>query len=290
LKLQHAEWLVGTEWLREHVEDPKVRIFDTTARLSVDDTAKTGRDEYEVEHIPGAGFLDIAGELSDAESPDLFMRPSPRRLAEVLGAAGIGNEHCVVLYSTSHVMWATRVFWLLRGIGFDRAAVLDGGLARWRDEGHPLCSEPCGYPEARFEARPRPAVWADRDEVVAAIGDGAVCTMNALPRVFHTGESERHYGRPGRIPGSVNVPFTRVVDPETGRFRPPQDWRTAFEEVGAFDRARVITYCGGAIAATVDAYALAALGHPDVAVYDGSLHEWARDASLPMETGDPESQ
>jgi thiosulfate/3-mercaptopyruvate sulfurtransferase len=287
MTLAHPEWLVGTGWLEEHLRDPELRVFDVTARLSVDDGVGTGRDAYDEAHVPGAGFLDLVGDLSDPDNPAMFMRASPERLARVLGAAGIADDSRVVLYSTTHVMWATRVFWLLRGIGFDAAAVLDGGLARWRDEDRPLCSEPCAYPGARLDARPRPALWADRDEVLAAIGDASVCTVNALPRVFHTGEAERHYGRPGRIAGSVNVPFTGVVDPETGRFRTPEQWRAAFQSVGAFERARVITYCGGAIAGTVDALALAALGHPDVAVYDGSLDEWTRDPSLPMETGEP---
>jgi len=287
LALAHPEWLVDGAWLEANLGDPDLRVFDVTTRLSVEDRVGSYREEYEAAHVPGAGYLDLASDLSDTSSSLMFARPAPDALAAALGRAGIGREHRVVLYSATHAMWATRVFWLLRGIGIDRAGVLDGGFQRWREEGRPLSGEPCSYPAAPLEARPRPAVWANRDEVLAAIDDGAVCTMNALPRVLHTGEAEKHYGRPGRIAGSANVPFSEIVDAGSGCFRPPADWRTALDAVGAFERERVIAYCGGAIAATVDAFALAALGHPDVAVYDGSLEEWSRDPSLPMETGAP---
>jgi thiosulfate/3-mercaptopyruvate sulfurtransferase len=288
MTLAHPEWLVGTEWLEANLGDPDLRIFDVTAKLSIDDSVDNCRADFEAAHVPGAGYLDIARELSDTDSPLIFTRPSPDALASVLGAAGIGDRQRVVVYSATHAMWATRVFWLLRGIGFDRCAVLDGGLGRWRQEGRPLSDNPCVYPAVRLQAHPRPTVWADRDQVLAAIDDRTVCTICALPRVMYTGEAEKHYGRPGRIAGSENVPFTDIVDPVSGSFRTPADWRSAFEVVGAFTRSRVITYCGGAIAGTVDAFALAALGHPNVAVYDGSLDEWSRDPSLPMEIGEPD--
>jgi thiosulfate/3-mercaptopyruvate sulfurtransferase len=285
IRLTQPDWLVTTDSLAGQMEDPELRIYDTTVLMDAG-SVESGRAGYDEAHVPGAGFLDLLGALSDPESDIPFTRPSPERLASELAGAGIGEGHRVVLYSRTHVMWATRVFWLLRGIGFDRASVLDGGFALWRARGQSICGEPCRYPAADLEARPRPEVWADREEVLKTIGDGAVCTINALPAALHRAESEHHYGRPGRIAGSVNVPFTRIVDPETGCTRPPDQWRAAFDAVGSFDRSRVVTYCGGGISATVDAFALAALGHPDVAVYDGSLFEWTRDPSLPMETGD----
>lgn len=115
--------------------------------------------------------------------------------------------------------------------------------------------------------------------------DESTCIVNALARDQHTGESQVHYGRPGRIPSSVVVPAMELVDPATGAFRPWAELRALFEEAGALRADQVITYCGGGIAASADAFALAMLGCENVALYDASLSEWARDESLPMERG-----
>jgi thiosulfate/3-mercaptopyruvate sulfurtransferase len=286
----NPEPLVSSEWLREHLDDPTLRVFDTTVHLVPDPPRSyrvvSGREDYEAGHVPGAGFLDLTGELSDPASKLPFTRPAADQLEQVLSRAGVGPGQRVVLYSSSHVMWATRVWWLLRASGFDAAAVLDGGLARWRSEGHPVATDACSYPAARFEVRARPELWADRAEVLESIERGSVCTINALPRAVHTGEADMSYGRKGHIAGSVNVSFGRVVSEPSGSFRAQEELRAEFDRVGAFERERVITYCGGGIAATTDAMALTLLGHPDVAVYDGSLAEWCSDPSLPMQTGD----
>lgn len=284
--LRYPEMLVTCDWLADHLDDPGLRVFDTTVHLGPSG-AESGRAGYEAGHLPGAGFLDHQEDLSDPESEVLYTRLDPDRLAAAFAVAGVSDDSRVVVYSAGHAMWATRVLWLLRGIGFDRASVLDGGLARWQAEGRPTSKQPCTYPAGTLTPRPRPEVWADRDEVRTAIADRGVCTINALPHKLHTGEAELHYGRPGRIAGSRNVPFTRVVDSDTGGFTSPDLWRAEFETTGALASRRAITYCGGGISATVAAFALLQLGHPDVAVYDGSLHEWCADETLPMETGDP---
>ena len=121
-------------------------------------------------------------------------------------------------------------------------------------------------------------------EVSQAIGDGAVCTLNALTSEQHAGTGGNSYGRPGRIKGSVNLPAAHLIDPATNAFLPAEELRRRFESVGAFGK-EVITYCGGGIAASADAFALVMLGHPDVKLYDASLSEWATDPTLPMETG-----
>jgi thiosulfate/3-mercaptopyruvate sulfurtransferase len=281
--------LVSTEWLAAHLGDSDLRVFDTTVHLRPATpgpyTIESGRADYAREHVPGAGFLDLTDALSDPNAGLNFTNPKPDQLERELGAAGIGEGARVVLYATTTPMWATRVWWMLRAAGFDAAAVLDGGFGKWKTEGRAVSSEPCRYPPARFRARPRPQRWADRDEVLASIGSGSVCTINALSRSVHTGESETSYGRKGHIEGSVNVPFASLVNRD-GTYRAPAELRAGFDAVGAFGRSRVICYCGGGISATMDAFALSLLGHPDVAVYDGSLSEWARDPSLPMKTGD----
>ncbi|MDZ4372694.1 MAG: rhodanese-like domain-containing protein [Phenylobacterium sp.] len=239
---------------------------------------------YEAAHIPGAAFLDLAADLSDSNSTLNFTHLPAERLAEALGAAGIGAGSLVVIYSSTTPMWATRLWWMLRAAGFDTAAVLDGGLAAWVAEGRPTEAGARRYPAARLSLADRPGAWADRADVLAAIDDGGVCTINALSPSLHSGESDVSYGRKGHIKGSVNVPYAALLDSD-GRYRPDAELRRLFDATGALQRSRVICYCGGGISATMDALALTRLGHPAVAVYDGSMSEWVRDPALPMETG-----
>src|SRR6202035_3541575 len=135
-------------------------------------------------------------------------------------------------------------------------------------------------PEGTFTAKQPRNLMADNDEVKAAIGDGAICTLSALAEAQHKATGGTTYGRPGRIAGSVNVPAAHLLDPATNTFLPADELRRKFDAVGAMDRA-VIVYCGGGIAATADAFALTMLGHTNVRVYDASMSEWAKDGSLP---------
>ncbi|MDE2487137.1 MAG: sulfurtransferase [Alphaproteobacteria bacterium] len=280
--------LVSTEWLQAHLGDPDLRIFDVTMHLRPSSPGpyrvESGRADYEAGHVPGAAFLDLAGELSDPSSPLNFTHMPAEALARALGAAGVGEDSRVVAYTTTTPMWATRLWWMLRAAGFERAAVLDGGFGAWTAEGRPAETGSRRYPPARLTLKDRPGAWADKAAVGAAIGDGAVCTINALSPSVHRGDSATNYGRKGHIKGSVNVPYAALTD-EAGRYRSDAELKALFESVGAFARPRVICYCGGGISATMDALALTRLGHPDVAVYDGSMSEWSRDPDAPMELG-----
>jgi thiosulfate/3-mercaptopyruvate sulfurtransferase len=198
---------------------------------------------------------------------------------------GISNQSRVVTYSTANPWWATRVWWLLREFGHDNAAVLDGGWQKWIAEHRAVETGP-GRSRAPgdFTIREIRNLMAGKDEVKAAIGDAGVCTLNALLPAQHAGTGGNSYGRPGRIAGSVNVPAAHLLDPATNTFLPAEELRRRLGEVGALDRP-VITYCGGGIAASADALILTMLGHRNVRIYDASLSEWAKDESLPMETG-----
>jgi thiosulfate/3-mercaptopyruvate sulfurtransferase len=280
--------LVSTAWLAANLQDPDLRIYDVTVHLRPATpgpyTIESGRTDYEAAHVPGAAFLDLPGELSDRSSRLNFTHLPADRLALALGEAGVGQDSRVVVYSASTPMWATRVWWMLRAAGFDNAAVLDGGFARWTAEGRPVESGTSRYPPARLTLAERPGSWADKAEVLQAIGDGGVCTINALSPSVHRGDSAVSYGRKGHIKGSANVPYAALLA-EDGRYRSDADLRGLFEAVGAFGRPRAICYCGGGISATMDALALTRLGHPAVSVYDGSMSEWANDPAMPMETG-----
>lgn len=276
--------LISPARLEAQLGDPELRVFDCSVHLGAG-RARAGRDVYDAGHVPGAAFIDLLADLSDPEAELAFTRPSEPQLREALSRLGISRSSRVVLYSGTDVMWATRAWWVLRYAGHERASVLDGGLARWRAEDRPLSTEPAIYPRASHEPRLREEVWATTRDVLEAIGDGGACTLDALPGPIHRGEISLGYARPGHVSGSENVSFTQLVDRKTGMFLPDDRLRAQFAGTGALERARVISYCGGGIAATTNAFALLWLGQPNVAVYDGSLDEWSRDPSLPMETG-----
>jgi thiosulfate/3-mercaptopyruvate sulfurtransferase len=212
--------------------------------------------------------------------------PSAEHLARAFGRHGLGDGARVVLYSIGSMMWATRVWWMLRSVGFDAAAVLDGGFDRWQAEGRAVeTGEPKGYPPATFTPRARPGRFVDKAAVRAAIGDSGTVTVNALGPQFHKGLEPSRYGRPGRVPGSVNVPAASLVDPATKRFVSPADAMARFAAAGIAKDRRVIAYCGGGISATIDLFLLHQLGFDDLTLYDGSMGEWAKDPSLPIEIG-----
>ena len=285
----HPEHLVDTAWLAAHLDDPGVVVLDATTHLipapGAGYTVQPGRADFERGHIPGAQFVDLQADLSEPGHEFRFMLPGAERFAASMQRLGVSDASRVILYSTANVWWASRVWWLLRVFGHDNAAVLDGGFQKWSAERRPVETGP-GKARASggFTARPARPLMADKAEVLAAIGDGAVCTINALRPEQHAGTGGVQYGRPGRIAGSVNVSASQLVDPATNEFLPAEDLRAKFAAVGAMDR-RVITYCGGGIAASADALILTMLGHKDVKLYDASLSEWVKDASLPMEVG-----
>lgn len=293
----YPDAIVSSQWLADNLHDPKLRLYECTVYLHYTTRADgspapdkpydvvSGRADYDRGHIPGAAFLDLQADLSDNSSPShlRFTMLPLETLAERFGAAGIGDESRVVLYSRASMQWATRVWWMLRAVGFDNAAILDGGFDNWTLEQREISTQPRSHAPQRLSARPRPELFCGRDQVLAAIGDQSVCTLNALMPDLHSGENPR-YGRPGRIPGSVNLPAAELVDPQRKTFLTPQQTAQAFASVGADRAERTIVYCGGGIAATLDAFLLHQLGARNLTVYDASMSEWARDSSLPIET------
>jgi thiosulfate/3-mercaptopyruvate sulfurtransferase len=243
-------------------------------------------DAYHREHLPGAGFADLVGDLADPAAPFPFAIPSPERFAGRAGALGIGDGVTVVAYAQDGPMWATRLWWLLRFFGHDDVHVLDGGLPAWRAAGLPLTDAPSPPPTPRaFTPRPRPELLATRADVEAIVTAGAhapACLVNALSPAVFRGEGPSSYARPGRIPASVNVPWASLIDPATNRFRAPSELASALAVTAGRP---LVAYCGGGISATVDVFALALLGRDDVRLYDGSLTEWTADPTLPVETG-----
>jgi thiosulfate/3-mercaptopyruvate sulfurtransferase len=285
----HPEYLVGSEWLAGHLDDPAVRVLDCTTHLPpLPDnsyyTVVPAREDFQKGHIPGAAFVDMDHDVADTSAATHFMLPSSAQFAGAMSQFGIGDDTLVVSYSSANHWWASRMWWMLQVFGHRRTAVLDGGLQKWKKEGRPIETGPAKLrPGARFTARPaRREMIADRDDVLAAIGNDRICTINALRPEQHAGTGGVNYGRPGHVKGSVNIAALTTVD-EQNTYRSPQELRRLFALPLA--KPRVIAYCGGGIAASADALVLAMLGHENVSLYDASLSEWARDPQLPMTTG-----
>jgi thiosulfate/3-mercaptopyruvate sulfurtransferase len=214
------------------------------------------------------------------------MMPPVEQLEAAFGRHGIGEGARVVLYSIGTMMWATRFWWMLKALGFDGAAVLDGGFAKWLAEDRPVERGPAkGYPPATFVAKPRPGRLIDKETVLAASKDTDFVIVNALGPQFHQGLEPSRYGRPGRIPGSVNLPAASLVDPQSKTFTSLADAAAKFAAAGLNKDRHIIAYCGGGISATVDLFLLHQLGFDDLTLYDGSMGEWAKDPTLPIEKG-----
>ncbi len=294
MTFKNPQYLVETDWLAEHLDDPDLRILDCTQYLpdyfeSVEFTTVSGRDNYQQGHIPGAAYVDLMEELVDPDRPEFYSAmPPAEQFADVMSQIGVGDGTRVILYDDFVGIFATRIWWMLRAFGFDNAAVLNGGWLKWKNEGRPISTEPASYPPGNFVARYQPELIASKEEVLATIDDNQTCLIDALSEQEYTGDPAfpSHYGRPGHIPSAVNVPFTGQIDmTSSNEYVSPDAIRAHFEESGALESDRVVTYCGGAIAATQAAHLLTLLGVENVAVYDGSLTEWGADANLPMVTG-----
>lgn len=283
---QNPQYLISATALGEQLDEPELRVVDATVFLRPAANgyrAESGWETYCAGHVPGAVFMDLVREFSDTSTGLGFSRPAPEALAEALGALGISHEHRVVVYSSGHVMWATRAWWLLRYAGHDQAAVLDGGLRAWQAAGLPVTIDIPAYPAVTYQPAPRPELFVDKDDVVSGMDDPDTCTVNALSPEVYAGTGDMHYGRRGHIPGSLNVHYDELLD--KGHFKPAADLSATLQAQGLLDAPRVIAYCGGGISATVDGFACQLLGKEDVAVYDGSMAEWVRDESLPLATG-----
>ncbi len=289
-KFLYPEALVSAAWLSENLDVPNQLIFDCTTYLRATTApnqpyrVESGRGDYDISHIPNSAYLDLQADLSDSNSKFRFTILPPEALADRFRNHGISDDSRVILYARENMQWATRVWWMLRYIGFDNAAILDGGWSAWCHGTYPTTSEPTVFPPAHtLTPKPRPDVFVDKVATQAAIEAPASCIINALGADLHSGANDR-YGRPGRIPGSVNVPAQSLQVGETKCFPPAHEVATAFANVGAEKSQEVILYCGGGIAATLDAYLLHQLGYKNLAVYDNSMSEWANDAALPIET------
>ncbi|MBT2569675.1 sulfurtransferase [Planococcus sp. ISL-110] len=295
--MEQIPLIVSTDWLEQRLGDPQMRIVDATTFMDISEaggvpSVYSGKPSYEKEHIPGAVYADLLNELSNPESPLPFTAPPRGHFIRKMTQLGIGDGSYTVIYDQGALVgnpvvaayWASRLAWQMQYEGFGNIAILDGGLPKWKEEGRPLTAVSGNYPLASFTGQRRPELLATKEDVQNAINDDTVVLINSLSPEDFRGETDA-YPRKGHIPSSINVFFGSHADMETKRMYNDAALREPFEKVGALDpNKKVITYCGGGIAATWTSLILNKLGQKNVAVYDGSLNEWASDPSCPLTT------
>jgi len=284
----NSQPLISTAALAEAMTSnaSKLRIFDVTVTLVPNPPgykAVSGVEDYGKGHIQGAAFMDLGRDLSDTSSGLGFTLPSAEHLQSAYRAAGVSDDSQVVFYSSGHMMWATRAWWMLYSCGHKNVAVLDGGLDKWKAEGRALSTETGVYESGKINVNLDAERWVNKAQTAAAIEDGDVCTINALAPGVYSGDADMHYGRRGHIENSKNLYYDTMM--EAGCFKPADEIKRLFEEKGVLEKPKVIAYCGGGISATIDAMALTLIGHNNVAIYDGSMSEWVKDENLPLITG-----
>ena len=280
--------LISPDELAPILSEPTLRLFDTTVHMRPGPAGleiSSGRDSWQQAHIPGAAFMDLLTDLADPNHRLRFMMPPEEQLVRVLSGLGIDRTCRVVLYNAGPTWWSTRAFFMLRAVGFDSVQVLDGGLDRWRLEQRPLESGVRSYGPTTFTVGERRAVFVDKHSVLSAMQTRDRHLMHALSPAVFRGDVIS-YGRPGHIPGSVNLFATGLLDPVTQSFLPRDQLRHRLADAGVLDEKPTVAYCGGGISATTNAFALLLLGRDDVQIYDASMTEWGPDPTLPMETGD----
>ncbi|MGW2675227.1 sulfurtransferase [Streptomyces sp. NPDC001436] len=267
--------LVGVGWLAARLG--RVVVFD----------ASVGGHRGGEQRIPGARPFDLDGVLSDHTAPVPHTMPTAAAFQEALRGLGVGDDDAVVVYDAAGVYSSARAWWMLRAMGFGRAAVLDGGLPAWSGAGLPVESGPAVYegPRGSFTARPRPGLLVDAGTVARALTDpdAAVLDARTRERFAGTAPEPRPGLRGGHMPGALNLPFGDLLGPD-GLMRPAGELRAVFEALTG-ERERLCFSCGSGVTACVLALGATLAGYRDTAVYDGSWSEWGLPSERPVVTG-----
>jgi thiosulfate/3-mercaptopyruvate sulfurtransferase len=276
--------LISTAELAAHIDDPAFVIADVRHELSQPET--WGETQYRTGHIPGARFAHMDRDLAGPKTGKNGRHPlpSPEEAAAFFGSLGIDASKQVVAYDSGGAMYAPRLWWMLRWLGHDAVAVLDGGIAKWVREGRPVSKE---FPSAR------PAKFAihhvgptvSAGDVLASLGKHSLTLVDARGPERFRGDVEPIDPVPGHIPGSVNRPYTENVLPD-GTFKKPEALRADFAAViGTTPPAAIVNTCGSGVSACHNLLAMELAGITGTKLYPGSWSEWSADPSRPIARG-----
>jgi thiosulfate/3-mercaptopyruvate sulfurtransferase len=278
--------LVSTEWLAAHLGESNIRVADASWYLP--QAGRRARAEFETAHIPGAVFFDIDA-LSDQDSALPHMLSDAIAFSSGVRKLGIGDSHFVVFYDGAGIYSAPRALWMMRAMGHLGAAVLDGGLPKWKREGRAVettTSAKRGIGARHFTAKPDAKIIRDFDSLQANLQSQVEQILDARsPSRFRGEEAEPRPGvRPGHIPGSTNIYYADVLTAE-GTMRPASELKRLFAERNVDLERPVVTSCGSGVTAAILSLALEIAGARTTALYDGSWSEWGARADVPIATG-----
>jgi thiosulfate/3-mercaptopyruvate sulfurtransferase len=285
LPVTAKNWIVETDWLATHLKSPDIIILDGSWHLPT--AGRNAKTEYSAEHIPGALFFDI-DDITDDKTTLPHMLPSTVKFASRMKKMGIGDGARIVVYDTSGIFSAARVWWTFRAMGHRDVAVLNGGLKKWKAEGRPLEDGPAPKrSERHYTPLQNTEIIRDLEEMKAMIGKTGAQVVDARPAGRFEGRDEepRPGLRKGHIPGAKNIPSSTLLNPD-GTFKSEAELAALFKSAGIDVARPVVTTCGSGVTASMLALALAVLGQTNAAVYDGSWAEWGQESlGLPIETG-----
>ncbi len=275
--------LVSTEWLAERLNAPDIRIVDATSFLP--GVPRNARAEYRDCHIPGAVFFDI-DDIADDRDDLPHMIPSPEKFASRVRKLGLGDGNRIVVYDANGgTSAACRVWWMFRLFGHEDVSVLNGGLPKWLAEGRETDDLPPVPRERHFTSRQNNFLVRSVEQLLENCNTQRelVVDVRSAERFAGTGEEPRAGLRKGHIPGSVNLPFMKVVDKDANFvFRSAEEIKKCFDDAGIDFKSPVVTSCGSGVTACVIAFAGHLIGKSDIAVYDGSWSEWGSRQDTPI--------
>jgi thiosulfate/3-mercaptopyruvate sulfurtransferase len=276
--------LVSTEWLAAHLDSPDVRVVDGSFFLPAQ--KRDPKAEFAAQHIPGAVFFDI-DEIADTDSALPHMLPSPEKFSSRVRKLGLGDGNRIVVYDTSPMTGACRVWWMFRAMGHKDVAVLDGGLPKWLKEGRPVTDDVTIPREKHFTARLDNTLVRSVDDVRGLIGSRREQIVDARAAARFRGEApEPRAGlRGGHMPGAFNLPYNDLIDPATGTMLPADKIKARIAASGIDSAKKVTASCGSGVTACVIGLGLYLTGAPEAAIYDGSWTEWGGRADTPIVTG-----
>ncbi len=276
--------LVSTDWLAKHLNDPDLRIIDV--RWYLFDKDKTGHSEYMSGHIPGAVFMDLDRDLAAprGEGPGRHPLPKPEIFVQAASRAGIGPGTYVVAYDDRGAASAARLWWLLRYYGHERVSLLDGGITKWIEEKRPLESRVPSVQPAHFEPQPHPDMVVNANDVDKLRRDANALVLDVRVPERYEGKIEPIDPRAGHVPGAKNAPYTGNLQPDQ-RFMSREELRRRFEQLGARENEKIVSYCGSGVNACQGIFALQLAGFKNTLLYEGSWSDWSSTADRPAATG-----